>query len=81
MLSSTFNRALFAAARNGGKKSLPFRCLSTIEGDPKVASKSSNKEVDPMEVFDSIDTNGDGVLSREEFAAAVEKMNYVSMVA
>ena len=32
-----------------------------------------------MEVFDSIDTNGDGVLSKEEFKQAVEKMHYVSL--
>ena len=82
MLSSTFNRAAFAAARNnGGKKMMP-RCLSTVEMDSKKgfsSSSSKDETVDPMEVFDSIDTNGDGVLSKEEFKMAVEKMHYVSM--
>ena len=81
MLSSTFNRAAFAAARNCGGKKMP-RCLSTVQIDSKqgFSSGSSNEEtVDPMEVFDSIDTNGDGVLSKEEFKMAVEKMHFVSM--
>jgi hypothetical protein len=33
-----------------------------------------------MEVFDQIDTNGDGVLSREEFQNAVEKMHYLDLL-
>lgn len=74
MLSSTFTRAALTAARSGSKMSLP-RCLSTVE----VESKSKDGAVDPMEVFDSIDTNGDGVLSKEEFQQAVEKMHYVSL--
>jgi Ca2+-binding EF-hand superfamily protein len=81
MLSSTFNRAAFAAARNYGGKKMP-RCLSTVQIDSKQGFSSSSKEnetVDPMEVFDSIDTNGDGVLSKEEFKMAVEKMHFVSM--
>lgn len=36
----------------------------------------SPDDSDPMEVFDEIDTNGDGVLSRDEFKIAVEQMNY-----
>lgn len=79
MLSSTFIRATVnAAARNGSKKSP--RYLSTIETDSKgFSSKTSDEIVDPMEIFDSIDANGDGVLSRQEFAVAVEKMHFVSM--
>ena len=33
-----------------------------------------------MAVFDSIDTNGDGVLSKEEFSMAVEKMHYTDLL-
>jgi len=33
-----------------------------------------------MEVFDSIDTNGDGVLSKDEFRVAVEKMHYTDLL-
>jgi len=38
---------------------------STVESEP----------TDAMDIFDSIDTNGDGVLSKEEFQIAVEKMH------
>ena len=79
MLSSTFTRAALTASRSGSKKSMP-RFLSTVEVESKgFSSKSRGDEiVDPMEVFDSIDTNGDCVLSKEEFQQAVEKMHYVS---
>lgn len=76
MLSTALNRSLLNAARSGGKRAI-VRTLSTVEVD---ASKVTDGKghVDPMQVFDQIDTNGDGVLSKEEFQVAVEKMHYVS---
>lgn len=66
-MSTALNRSLMAAVHSSGKRSIA-RCLSTAEVE--------SKTVDPMEVFDSIDTNKDGVLSKEEFRIAVDKMNY-----
>ncbi len=56
------------------------RFMSTVEVESKGFSSSSKDEtVDPMEVFDSIDTNGDGVFSKQEFQEAVQKLHYVSV--
>ena len=44
------------------------------------AKYAQEPDADPMEVFDAIDTNGDGVLSREEFATAVDMMNYEDLL-
>lgn len=74
MLSTTFTRAALTAARSGSKKSMS-RFMSTVEVESKgfsSSSKGKDETVDPMEVFDSIDTNGDGVLSKEEFQQAVK---------
>lgn len=76
---STLNRSLLSTTgRIGGKRAhlvnniiVSSRCLSS-------AATTEDAPVDPMEVFDSIDTNGDGVLSKDEFRVAVEKMHYVS---
>ena len=75
---STLNRSLLSTTvRIGGKRAplvnniISSRCLSS-------AATTEDAPVDPMEVFDSIDTNGDGVLSKDEFRVAVEKMHYVS---
>ena len=65
MLSTALNRSLLQAARSSGRTAV-VRSMTTVDA------------VDPMEVFDQIDTNGDGVLSKEEFKDAVEKMHYVS---
>ena len=76
---STLNRSLLSTTvRFGGKKAplvniISSRCLSSS------TATTEDAPVDPMEVFDSIDTNGDGVLSKDEFRVAVEKMHYVSM--
>ena len=75
---STLNRSLLSTTgRIGGKRAplvnniISSRCLSST-------ATTEDAPVDPMEVFDSIDTNGDGVLSKDEFRVAVEKMHYVS---
>ena len=65
---STLNRSLISTTRiTSGKRAIVARYLSA---DATATS--------PMEIFDSIDTNGDGVLSKDEFRIAVEKMHYVS---
>ena len=75
MLSTALNRSLVVAARSSGKKTI--RSLSTIEIESSNATDSKG-HVDPMQIFDKIDTNSDGVLSKEEFRIAIEKMHYVS---
>jgi len=67
---AALNRSLMAVARSDGKK-LP-KLL------PRVMSTNSKDEdeVDPMKIFEQIDKNNDGVLSKEEFKSAVEKMHY-----
>ena len=76
---STLNRSLLSTTvRIGGKRTplanviLSSRCQSST-------AATEDAPVDPMEVFDSIDTNDDGVLSKDEFRVAVEKMHYVSI--
>jgi hypothetical protein len=55
-------------ARNNGKVIITMATRSFASTKPET--------VDPMEVFDQIDTNHDGVLSREEFKIAVDKIHY-----
>jgi hypothetical protein len=75
MLSTTLNRSIMAAARSSGKRVFA-RAHSTVELDTSKATTDDKGRVDPMQVFDQIDTNKDGVLSKEEFKIAVEKMHY-----
>ena len=70
---STLNRSLISTARiASGKRAIVARYLSAAD------ATATSDEADPMEIFDQIDTNGDGVLSKDEFLIAVEKMHYVS---
>lgn len=63
---STLNRSLLSTARmSRGKIAIRSLSASTVDEAP----------TDAMDIFDSIDTNGDGVLSKEEFQIAVEKMH------
>ena len=67
---STLNRSLLSTARMSGRKiATASRSLSTS------TSIVDSEPTDAMDIFDSIDTNGDGVLSKEEFQIAVEKMH------
>ena len=66
---STLNRSLLSTARMSGRKiAIATRSLST-------STSTADEPTDAMDIFDSIDTNGDGVLSKEEFQIAVEKMH------
>ena len=67
---STLNRSLLSTARMSGRKiAIATRSLSTS------TSTVDEQPTDAMDIFDSIDTNGDGVLSKEEFQIAVKKMH------
>eukprot|EP01083_Nonionella_stella_P228846 810665_1 len=63
-----------AVARGGGKRTTT-RYMSNVEMETSKVTDTKGR-VDPMQVFDRIDTNGDGVLSKAEFRTAVEKMHY-----
>eukprot|EP01083_Nonionella_stella_P055506 146398_1 len=71
---STLNRSLISTARiTSGKRAIVARYLSAD-------ATANSDEADPMEIFDQIDTNGDGVLSKDEFRIAVEKMHYTDLL-
>jgi hypothetical protein len=66
---------------------------STKQGIPAVAIRSlsmydtlgshklANPPLDPDYIFDEIDTRGDGVITREEFKAALSKLRYNELLA
>ena len=67
---STLNRSLLSTARMSGRNIAIATRRSLSTSTPTV-----DEPTDAMDIFDSIDTNGDGVLSKEEFQIAVEKMH------
>jgi len=68
---STLNRSLLSTARMSGRKI----AIATTRSLSTSTSTVESEPTDAMDIFDSIDTNGDGVLSKEEFQIAVEKMH------
>lgn len=64
---STLNRSLISTARiTSGKRAIVARYLSAD-------ATATSDEADPMEIFE-----WRGVLCKDEFRIAVEKMHYVS---
>ena len=75
MLSSTLPQSILSASRACSRRKAVAAVVPRL-----LSSDASRGHVDPMAVFDSIDTNGDGVLSKEEFSMAVEKMHYTDLL-
>ena len=40
----------------------------------------AGKDLDPLRIFDEVDTNGDGVISKDEFVQALNRLNYHDLV-
>jgi hypothetical protein len=51
-----------------------------VNGDDYFLRNNNDADFDPtMAIFDDIDLNGDGVISREEFRIAIEKMRHLDL--
>lgn len=78
------SRAVFASFRCG-TPAIASALVSrrTISVAPRCCDMYSSlkiPEADPMKIFDQMDTNGNGVISRDEFKQAVELMHYSDLL-
>jgi len=72
------SRSVAAARKNAGaannKQQLALRAYAGSA--PSMESVDAKEAIDPLDVFDAIDTNKDGVLQKDEFLRAVDMLNY-----
>ena len=71
--------AASAAAAAAAPRS-SYRAISSTAQRLGMYQPITITEADPMKIFDEIDVNGDGVISREEFQQAVERMKYSDLL-
>jgi aryl-alcohol dehydrogenase-like predicted oxidoreductase len=62
-------RAITAARLGGSVRTNMYSPMSSYDYD-----------IDPEAIFDEIDTNGDGVISKEQFVEALNRLNYSDLL-
>jgi len=70
----------YAVAAAAPRLSSSCRAISSTAQRLNMYQPLTVAEADPMKIFDEIDVNGDGAISREEFRQAVERMKYADLL-